>query len=128
MKLLLDTSAFLWIIEGGKKLSRTAEKAFTSEENTPFLSVVSIWEICVKYKLGKLPLPVHPLALILPECKKYCIEVLPLVPEEALHVCHLPDMHGDPFDRLLICQAVCQSMSIVSNDQKIRQYSVQVIW
>ncbi len=128
MKILLDTSTFLWIISGGEELSTKASDAFLDENNDVFLSVVSLWEICVKYTRGKLPLPTEPSKLLLPECEKYNITVLPLASNDVLHVCKLPDIHRDPFDRILICQAICQHMTFLSNDRRIMDYPVKVIW
>lgn len=102
---------------------------FRDPSNEAFLSVVSAWEIAVKSALGNMPLP-EPADSYVPNFreKKELIEPLPLSEEMVLQVVRLPLIHRDPFDRLLICQAIAEGMAILTPDNRIRQYPVRTIW
>ena len=128
MKLLLDSCTFLWIVADDPHLSGTARAAFRDPANEAFLSVVSAWEIAVKNALGNMALPEPADAYIPNYRKKELIEPLPLSEEMVLQVVRLPAIHRDPFDRLLICQAIAEGMAILTPDQRIRQYPVLTIW
>lgn len=128
MRILLDTCAFLWILNGSDQLSDTARSVFTRADNQVYLSVVSIWEISLKYSLGKLPLPQTP-ATYLPEKRRaHGILSLDLVEATALQLPRLPQIHRDPFDRMLICQAIILDMVLLTPDEAIRQYPVRTSW
>jgi PIN domain nuclease of toxin-antitoxin system len=128
VKLLLDSCTFLWIVADDPHLSGTARAAFRDPANEAFLSVVSAWEIAVKNALGNMALP-EPADTYVPNYrKKELIEPLPLSEEMVLQVVRLPAIHRDPFDRLLICQAIAEGMAILTPDQRIRQYPVLTIW
>ena len=128
MRLLLDTSAFLWATLDDPRLSRQAREALTDSSNELFLSAVSVWEIAVKYAQRRLWLPAPPGQFIPHYRKAHGIQPLPFVEEEALHVLSLPWTHKDPFDRMLICQAIVHQMALLSNDALIAQYAVRVVW
>jgi PIN domain nuclease of toxin-antitoxin system len=128
MKLLLDTCTFLWIALGDRALSRRAREAFVDPANEAFLSAVSSWEIALKHAVGKLPLPEKP-AVLVPEIRaRYRIEPLPLDEPAALAIAQLPDLHRDPFDRMLICQAIMGGLTLVTPDRLITQYAVPTLW
>lgn len=128
MRLLLDTCAFLWIVGGAEDLSARAREAFVDPDNEVFLSAVSAWEIAIKHGLGKLPLP-KPLAEFVPTQRAaHGIEPLPLDEEAALHVTKLPDLHRDPFDRMLVAQALVGGLVLLTPDDPIRQYPVRTLW
>ncbi|MGH7923491.1 MAG: type II toxin-antitoxin system VapC family toxin [Candidatus Binatus sp.] len=128
MKLLLDSCTFLWIVADDPHLSATARAMFRDPANETFLSAVSAWEIAVKNALGNMPLP-EPADRYVPAFrKKELVEPLPLDEAMALEVVRLPMIHRDPFDRLLICQAIAEGMAILTPDQLIRQYPVRTIW
>jgi PIN domain nuclease of toxin-antitoxin system len=128
VKLLLDSCTFLWIVADDPHLSGTARAVFRDPANEAFLSVVSAWEIAVKNALGNMALP-EPADTYIPNYrKKALIEPLPLSEEMVLQVVRLPAIHRDPFDRLLICQAIAEGMAILTPDQRIRQYPVRTIW
>jgi PIN domain nuclease of toxin-antitoxin system len=128
VKLLLDSCTFLWIVADDPHLSATARAMFRDPSNEAFLSVVSAWEIAVKSALGNMPLP-EPADSYVPNFrKKELIEPLPLSEEMVLQVVRLPLIHRDPFDRLLICQAIAEGMAILTPDNRIRQYPVRTIW
>ncbi|MBW2569724.1 MAG: type II toxin-antitoxin system VapC family toxin [Deltaproteobacteria bacterium] len=128
MKILLDTCAFLWIITDDPKLSQQARKLFIDLENEVYLSVASTWEIAIKYKLGKLPLPQPPQQYIPSKRKQHDIDSLPLDEDATLYLTKLPDLHKDPFDRILICQAVVAGLMILTPDELITQDPVRSVW
>jgi len=128
MKILLDTCAFLWIISDAPELSESARLLFVDPANEIYLSAVSAWEIAVKNALGRLPLPEPPERFIPARRKQHGIDTLPLEEEAALHLIRLPPYHQDPFDRMLICQAVVHSMVILTPDELILQYPVRTTW
>ena len=128
VKLLLDTCTFLWLIKGSNELSSNAIKTFADPKNEVFLSAVSSWEINVKYGLGKLQLPISPDQFIPQERKRHFIEPLDLSEQDTLHLCKLPTHHKDPFDRMLICQAIEHSLTILTPDPLIIQYPIRSFW
>ena len=127
MKLLLDTCTFLWLAGGGS-LSTAAAAAIREPSNEAFLSAVSTWEIASKYRAGRLPLPEPPDRLIPTERDLRGVMTLAFDEESALQVLRLPPLHRDPFDRMLIAQAIAGSLAIVTPDPLITQYPVRVIW
>lgn len=128
MRLLLDTCTFLWIAVNAKDLSVSARKLFVDPGNDVFLSVASAWEIAVKHRLGKLPLP-EPVARFVPALReRHGIESLTLDEESALHEARLPPLHRDPFDRILVSQAIVHGLVILTPDSQVQQYPVRTIW
>ncbi len=128
MKILLDTCTFLWIITDAPELSESARLLFVDPANEIYLSAVSAWEIAVKHALGRLPLPEPPERFIPARRKQHGIEPLPLEEEATLHLTRLPPYHQDPFDRMLVCQAVVHGMVLLTPDELILQYSVRTTW
>lgn len=128
MKLLLDTCAFLWIIRDKPQASATAVAMFCSPENEVYLSSVSAWEIAVKHRLGKLPLGDVPVRYVPAERDKHGIASLALNEADTLVLDKLPLLHHDPFDRMLICQAIANQMIILTPDPLIAQYPVLTRW
>lgn len=127
MKLLLDTHIFLWYITADARLSKLFRNAIRDRNNQAFLSVVSLWEITVKYKLGKLPLPQSPDVYIPAQRRKHQIKSLPLHEASAKELVNLPALHRDPFDRMLICQALANNLTIVTADSQIQSYTVSYL-
>lgn len=127
MKLLLDTCTFLWLAGGGA-LSAAAAAAVRDPANDVLLSAVSAWEIASKYRAGRLPLPEPPRQLIPTERRLRGVAALAFDEESALQVLRLPALHRDPFDRMLISQAIAHGLAIVTPDPSIAQYPVRVIW
>lgn len=129
MKLLLDTCTFLWLNAEPERVPAKVLAACESGANELFLSSVSAWEIAVKYAAGRLRLPVEdPGAYVTTRREQNGIESLPLGEEAVLQVVKLPALHRDPFDRMLICQAIVEGMMLVTPDPLIRQYAVRVLW
>jgi PIN domain nuclease of toxin-antitoxin system len=128
VRLLLDTCTFLWIASGSTQLSRRAAQLFADPANEVFLSAVSAWEIALKYSLGRLTLPGPPADYIPSLRERLGIAALPIKEEEALYLPRIPNLHRDPFDRLLVCQAVINGLALLTPDPLISQYSVRSIW
>ena len=128
MKALIDTHVFLWVITTPEKLSKKALQIIENRSNDIFLSPVSCWEIVIKYQINKLDLPKDPNGLILEQIKESEIKILPITAEHAVNILHLPLLHKDPFDRLLISQARVEKLPIITYDSLIKKYEVDVIW
>ena len=124
----MDTCSFIWLITDDKALSRSARETFTNSGNDVFLSSVSVWEIVVKNGLGRLPLPSAAEVFIALQRERHGIESLGLDEESCLHLLRLPPAHRDPFDRMLVCQAIVHGMSILTPDPLIKQYPVRCTW
>ncbi len=128
MRFLLDTHAFLWFIGGDERLPSSARTLIADMENEIFLSVASLWEIAIKVSLKKLTLGA-PFAELLPgQIIKNEITVLPIDLEALTLVTSLPFHHRDPFDRLMIAQALTQDVPIISRDELFSAYQVKCIW
>lgn len=128
MRLLLDTATFLWTITDAPELSSRARELVVDPENDVYLSAVSAWEIAVKHALGRLDLPDSPDRFLPEQRKQQGIEELPLDEESALHLARLPMLHKDPFDRMLVCQAITQGLLLLTPDELISQYPVRTAW
>ena len=128
MKCLLDTCTFLWIVAGAKDLSPAASQIFVNPANEVFLSAVSVWELSVKHALGKLPLPCTIDRFIMEQREQHGIAALPLSEQAVLHLHKLPLLHRDPFDRMLICQAIEHDCVLLTPDPFIAQYPVRTRW
>lgn len=128
MRCLLDTCTFLWIISGTKELSTRATLAFTNPANEIFLSAVSVWELSVKHALGKLPLPTALDRFVAEQRERHGMTSLPLEERAVLHLHKLPALHRDPFDRMLICQALEHDCILLTPDPLIVQYPVRTDW
>lgn len=124
MKLLLDTHIFLWFISADLRLPVLFRDAIREPNNAIYLSVVSFWEIIIKYNLGKLPLPQSPETYIPRQRRIHQIKSLPISEPSLKHLVSLPDLHRDPFDRILISQALSHNLTIVTFDREIKNYSV----
>lgn len=128
MRLLLDTVTFLWVISDGPDLSGRVRELVVDPENDVYLSAVSAWEIAVKHALGRLPLPDLPERFVPEQRRHQGIEELPLDGESALHLNRLPMLHKDPFDRMVVCQAITQGLLLLTPDDLISQYPVRTAW
>jgi PIN domain nuclease of toxin-antitoxin system len=128
MNLLLDTCTFLWLVLEPTRLSKHAADDFRDPANTCFLSVVSEWEIGILVSLGRVGFD-RPAHEYVPDQRlRHGIKLLSLDEQAALHVPELPQLHRDPFDRMLVSQAIVHSLAIVTPDSKVAQYPVTVIW
>lgn len=128
MNLLLDTHTFLWFIAGSENLSPRARKLIEDEANRVFLSAASLWEIAIKVSLGKLALS-EPFETLIPaQLEMNSIEMLGISVSHASQVAILPFHHRDPFDRLLVSQALTEEIPIVSADEALDTYGVARLW
>ena len=127
MKILLDTQIFLWAITGDKRLSKAQSAAYLDQTNDLYLSVASIWEMLIKYELGKLPLPSPAADYILRQMETNRIAMLAIRAGHLVELEKLPPYHGDPFDRMLVAQARSEGIPILSADKVIRKYGTRVL-
>lgn len=127
-KYLLDTCVLLWAAEGQGKLSPRAQQVLTDPNVELYLSAGSVWEIAIKNAMGNLPLPVAVDEFIERSRESLGLERLPIDDEAAMRVGRLPLLHRDPFDRVLVSQALVHYMTIVTSDSQIAQYGVNVLW
>jgi PIN domain nuclease of toxin-antitoxin system len=129
VNILLDTCVFLWYALEPEKLTQTAQLYIRDVDNTVYFSVVSAWEISLKYSVGRLPLPAPPGQFVPRQIQTYGFRALKLNFKSALHSAMLPRIHNDPFDRVLISQCIKHCLSIVTPDHEIRKYpGITVIW
>lgn len=131
MKILLDTCTFLWTISEPKSLSPSALKTLQNANNQLFLSPISLWEVLIKLGKGKLSINTGGLAVedfLIQQRKLHGIESLLLNESSVKQLAKLPSLHQDPFDRMLICQAIANNMVLVTPDKYIQNYSLQTLW
>lgn len=128
MKILLDTQAFLWIVHDAPELSKNAQKIFLDEKNDFYLSLASIWEIAIKTSINKLNLK-QPFNKFIPEqLQENSISQLEITFRHIARVIDLPWQHRDPFDRLIIAQAIEEDIPILSNDITFDGYGIKRLW
>ncbi len=128
MNILLDTCTFLWIIQEPEKISLPCKIAFEEPSNSVFISSVTSWEITLKHSIGKLPLPTSPRMFIQEAITEHGITTLALAFDVVFHLQGLPPLHKNPFDRMLICQAIENGLTILTPDEHIHQYPVKTLW
>ena len=122
MRLLLDTHLFLWFVQGNARLTLALRQMITDPDNDVYLSVVSLWEAIIKYQIGKLPLPQVPEIYVPTLREQQDIISLPVDEASVAQVAKLPLLHRDPFDRLLIGQAIQHGLTLITDDAAIRSY------
>jgi len=127
MRILLDTHIFLWFISNDIRLSTDVRDSIRDLDNEVYLSAVSVWEAIVKYQLGKLSLPEHPETYLPKQRNLHQILSLDLDESSVAQLAKLPPLHRDPFDRMLICQALQNDLTIATVDGAVRAYSVRVM-
>ncbi|MEM7126380.1 MAG: type II toxin-antitoxin system VapC family toxin [Chloroflexota bacterium] len=127
MSILLDTHIFLWYISGDKRIPNFILQEIRSPANTVFLSVVSLWEIIIKYQLDKLPLPESPELYIPAQRLNHKIMNLEIDEASVKWLIELPPVHRDPFDRLLICRANEHAFMLATIDRLFKEYSVSIL-
>lgn len=127
MKILLDTHIFLWFISGDTRLPNPLRDTIRDLDNEIYLSSVSVWEVIVKYQLGKLPLPEPPEKYLPKQRELHQIYSLTLDEASIIQLAKLPLLHRDPFDRMLICQAIQNNLILATIDSAIRAYSVNLL-
>ena len=128
MRVLLDTHAFLWLVTDDPKLSPRAKEIFLDAGSELLLSAVSGFEIAVKYSLGKLALAEPPREFIDHRVHNNALTPLPIALAHTYRLSHLPFHHRDPFDRLLVAQALEEDIPLLSADEMLSRYGVERIW
>ncbi|MDE0108840.1 MAG: type II toxin-antitoxin system VapC family toxin [Bryobacterales bacterium] len=128
MRTLLDTHAFLWWLDGSEKLSQSAKRTISDEANEILISAASAWEIATKWRLGRLS-ATEAVARIIPETiADQGFDELPITVEDATRAGLLPGPHRDPFDRMLIAQALAHELVLISIEDCFDAYGVARLW
>lgn len=128
MKILIDTQSIIWFAENNPQLTKTARAAIEDANNTCYVSMASFWEMSIKMNLGKLAVNGLSLAEFMDEVAQNDIETLGIQRPHILENERLPLFHRDPFDRLIIAQAITHVMPIVSSDDAFDAYPIKRIW
>lgn len=127
MSLLLDTCTLLWLARGDAQVSARQRSAIAAESDV-WVSAASAWEIAIKHAMGRLPLPVAVNQFVRDVRERYQFKSLPIDEESALLVAKLPPLHRDPFDRILVSQAIVNGLTIVTPDPAVTDYPVRAMW
>jgi PIN domain nuclease of toxin-antitoxin system len=128
MRLLLDTHAFLWFIQGNQNLSETARNLIEDQGNQKLLSIASLWEMSIKVSIGKLDVGMTIAELLSREVYGNGFEVLAIQANHLDELTKLVFHHKDPFDRLMIAQALAERMPVVTKDVAFECYAVSLLW
>jgi PIN domain nuclease of toxin-antitoxin system len=127
MRLLLDTHVFLWYITADPKLPATFRAAIQDPANDVYLSTASVWEAVIKHALNKLPVPELPAEYLPRQREAHGIASLPVDEGAMVHLAGLPPFHRDPFDRMLVAQALQHGLTIATVDPDLLAYSVPLL-
>jgi PIN domain nuclease of toxin-antitoxin system len=127
VKVLLDTHAFLWAAMEPRKLSKKV-RVHLEDDQGAFLSSASLWELAIKWRTGKLPAIAKPHVALQQALKDLNLIVIPVRASHAMRTLVLPDHHKDPFDRMLVAQAIEEGAAIATADPHIAQYAVDIFW
>lgn len=128
MRLLLDTHALLWAVDDPRRLSPTARRRIEQGRNRVFVSLASFWELAVKHSAGRLE-TTRPLDVLFEDALElHGFEPLDVGMRHAMRLAKLPDLHGDPFDRMLVAQAIEERCTLVTRDRALRSYPVDALW
>ncbi len=127
MKILLDTNILLWVAGSPEKIPENILNQIQDTQNTLFFSAASIWEIAIKHTLGKPDFSFDPLTIYQALVENNYIE-LAITGNHTIATKHLPQIHKDPFDRMLIAQAIAENMLLVTADRTIAKYSAPVLF
>ncbi|RPI75902.1 MAG: type II toxin-antitoxin system VapC family toxin [Desulfobacteraceae bacterium] len=128
MQALLDTSSFLWFITDNEKISDNARTFLADLDNDLILSIASLWEMAIKISINKLVL-MQPFAQLIPDqLQKNRIRLLPIETKHLSILLTLPFHHRDPFDRLIMSQAIAEEIPLIGSDAIFQKYNVKLIW
>jgi PIN domain nuclease of toxin-antitoxin system len=127
MAFLLDTHAFLWFVSGDNQLPASIRDKIKDIHQPCFLSVASLWEITIKKQIGKLTLDIS-LEELFNYADRNQIEIIPINYEHLLVLSKLPHYHTDPFDRLIISQAIAENLILITRDKGLKKYMVEQQW
>lgn len=128
MKILLDTHAFLWFVSDAPQLSKKAKRLFLDENNLFVFSIASVWEMAIKTSLGKLHLEQPFEKFVSHQLQENAISILDIQFRHLRKISILPFHHRDPFDRLIICQAIEEDLPVLSSDKAFDDYEVERLW
>ncbi len=127
MDLLLDTHGFIWFFNGDKQLSIKAKKSIEDPKNRKFVSIASIWEVAIKINLKKLVFDGNT-SEIAELIDQNGFQLLPIIIEHTVVYESLKLIHRDPFDRIIVAQALAENLTIITIDENIRKYNIKTIW
>ena len=128
MILLLDTHTMLWMLYEPNKLSPTVRALIADPANNLLVSICSLWELTIKIGIGKMEIPHSDVTALLQNLENFGVGLLPVIPTHLLALQQLPRHHRDPFDRILIAQAKAESIPLVTKDEDIQRYDLELIW
>lgn len=128
MKYLLDTGVWLWSVGESERMPAAALEILADRNQEIFLSAVTSWELAIKVSTGKLELPEPPTTYVPSRMAMQGLRPLAISHEHAALVFRLPHHHRDPFDRLLIAQALVEDLTILTADREFRKYDVPILW
>lgn len=128
MRLLLDTHVFLWFDSGDGRIPAHVRELCEDGTNEVFLSLVSVWEMQIKTTLGKMRPPVAPVEMVEAYLRTATLALLPIELAHIRALANLPANHGNPFDRMLAAQARHEGLTLVTADQTLRTYPIEVLW
>lgn len=131
MNLLLDTCTFLWLIAMRAELPDKVQEAIADPDNACFLSAASLWETLIKHRAGRLEIDNRSAPterFLIEQREAHGIDPLPVDEAAVAQLPKLPDLHRDPFDRMLVCQAIARGLTVVTPDEAIRRYPVLTLW
>ena len=128
MKYLLDTHAFLWFVSEDNRLSSKAQSIIKNSRNDIYFSAVSAWEMSIKIRLGRLSIEEELEPFIIKQLSENNFSTLSITIFHSIYTSKLPEIHKDPFDRMIIAQSKVENMSLISKDKNIKKYKVPVVW
>ena len=128
MRYLLDTSSFLWYVSDHHRLSTAATERLDDPVSTIHLSLVSIWEVAIKFNMGKLDLPLPFNEFVDTTIHSYSLRLLNIQIPHLRRVARMPLLHRDPFDRLIIAQSQVENIPVITSDAAFDQYPIQRVW
>ena len=128
MKVLIDSHVYVWALLNDRRLSARARDVLQSEEHELFFSLASLWELSIKIRLGKLRTLTSSVGFVHDSLRENRVAVLPVRYDDLLALEHLPAHHRDPFDRMLIAQAMANGLQLLTEDAEMKKYEVATLW
>ena len=128
MKYLLDTHAFLWFVSEDNRLSSKAQSIIKNSRNDIYFSAVSAWEMSIKIRLGRLSIEEELEPFIIKQLSENNFSTLSITIFHSIYTSKLPEIHKDPFDRMIVAQSQVEDMPLISKDKNINKYKVPVVW
>ena len=127
MRVLIDTQCWLWLCADLDRFSKRTRERLADPDCERYLSSAAIWEIVIKHGIGQLPLPAAPRDFVPSRLQLTQTDVLPITADHALRVADLPGHHRDPFDRMMVAQALVADLPLLTADRTLRRYGVELI-